>query len=241
MIEPYYQDDAVTLYQGDCRLVLPELLEATPRRDDGFAFDVVLTDLPYGVGVDYDGYEDNIAELEALVEVTLPLMRDAAPVVALSCGIANLTRYPASTWVLCWHFSAGGSTTRWGFSMWQPILVYGGDPYLKRQLGRRPDIIITNAPNIGNPYNHPCPKPIESWRKILLRVSPAEGEIILDPFAGSGTTLVAAKYTGRRAVGIEQSPRYCEEIVKRLTAGILELPPMAPTPAVEKLELELDR
>lgn len=74
--------------------------------------------------------------------------------------------------------------------------------------------------------NHPCPKPIKVWKKLLNSVSLRE-HIILDPFMGSGTTLVAAKELGRRAIGIEIEEKYCEIAVRRLAQEVLpfkELP-----------------
>jgi DNA modification methylase len=213
-VKPYYEHAGITIYHADCRAVLPEL-----------SADVVLTDLPYGIDLDYGVYEDSVENLDALVAEALPLMLQAAPVVALTCGIGNWWRFPAPTWVLCWYMAnAVSSTGKWGFNQWQPVVVYGTDPYLKRQLGRRPDVIITAAPNNGRDkkLGHPCPKPIEAWRKILHRVSPAGADIVLDPFMGSGSTLVAAKYSGRRAIGVEVEERFCEMAATRLGQELLD-------------------
>lgn len=216
MTKPYYEEDGITLYHGDAREVLP-----------GLTADVVLTDFPYGIGLDYgDEFEDSPEYLDELIATTLHPMLDAAPVVALTCGIANIWRYPTPKWALCWYMAnACSSTGKWGFNQWQPVLVYGTDPFLSRGMGRHPDVIITAAPNTGadKKFGHPCPKPIEAWRKILYRVSPEEGQTVLDPFVGSGSTLVAAKYSNRKAIGIEIDERYCEMAVKRLGQGVFDL------------------
>jgi DNA modification methylase len=68
---------------------------------------------------------------------------------------------------------------------------------------------------------HPAPFPVELARRAI-RLSTWPGEVVLDPFAGSGTTLVAARQLGRRAVGIEPSERYCELAVQRLAQGALD-------------------
>jgi DNA modification methylase len=215
-VTPYYDEDGITIYHGDCREVLP-----------GLAADVILTDLPYAIGLDYGtAFVDDATYLDGLVAQALPLMRQAAPVVALTCGIGNWWRYPEPTWVLCWYMAnACSSTGKWGFNQWQPVIVYGTDPYLKRGMGRRPDVIITAAPNNGadKRLGHPCPKPIEAWRKVLHRLSPSEDDLVLDPMMGSGSSLVVAKYSGRKAIGIDVDERYCEIAAKRLGQGVLAL------------------
>ena len=64
---------------------------------------------------------------------------------------------------------------------------------------------------------HPCPRPLGQVRYILDAAT-CDGDLILDPFAGSGTTLVAAHQLGRRYIGIEIDPHYCEIARKRLSA-----------------------
>ena len=66
------------------------------------------------------------------------------------------------------------------------------------------------------PGKHPCEKPQDMLRH-MIQCSTREGDTVLDPFAGSGATLLAAKSLGRKAVGIEMNEKYCEQIVKTLT------------------------
>ena len=67
---------------------------------------------------------------------------------------------------------------------------------------------------------HTTQKP-DALMRALVDQFTDPGEVVLDPFAGSGTTLVAAHYLGRRAIGVEQRERYCEETAKRLAQDVL--------------------
>jgi DNA modification methylase len=68
--------------------------------------------------------------------------------------------------------------------------------------------------------DHPSPKPV-SLMESLLEVVAESGELICDPFAGGGATLLAARNLGIKAVGIEYEERYCEVIAKRLAQDTL--------------------
>jgi site-specific DNA-methyltransferase (adenine-specific) len=70
----------------------------------------------------------------------------------------------------------------------------------------------------GEGNAHPTVKPLELMKYLLTLLSTPTGGVILDPFAGSGTTLLAAKALGRRCIGIELEPTYCDIIVSRLEA-----------------------
>jgi DNA modification methylase len=82
--------------------------------------------------------------------------------------------------------------------------------------------------------DHPCAYPMEIAIRPITSSS-LSGEIVLDPFMGSGTTLVAAKNLGRRAIGIEIEERYCEIAAKRLSQEMLPLEAARPTPKQEPL------
>ena len=197
MIKPYYEENGIVIYCGDCREILPELETV----------DLVLTDPPYGVNKKYSSYADTESSLEFLIQ---PLMMIQAPKL-ITCGIGNIWKYPKADWVLCWW--KPNAMTRAAVAnanVWEPILVYGCKGF------GVDGITVTISPQ---PFNHPCPKPIKLFTWLI---SKTDAYKILDPFMGSGTTLVAAKQLGRKAIGMEIEEKYCEIAVKRLAQGVLD-------------------
>lgn len=211
-MKPYYEHAGITIYHGDCREIVPQL---------DYAVDLVLTDPPYGIGEDYASFNDRPEAVKQLVQEVIPVCRLNATRVVLTCGTRQVTWYPDPSWILCWLNRAGTGLNPWGFSCWQPILVYGPDPYLAMAKGSRPDVIEHNEAAEKN--GHPCPKPLGFWTKLLERVSASPSEIVMDPMMGSGTTLRAAKDLGRDAIGIDIEERYCEIAAKRLAQEVLPL------------------
>lgn len=194
-----------TLYCGDCREVLPTLGEV----------DAVVSDPPYGIGLDYESeqFNDTPDELRQLVEFFVPECIRLAKVASFTPGNVNHYFYPKPTWTLCWFNRAGAGSGPWGFSCWQPILCYGADPYLRNGKGRRPDFIEWSETSEKN--GHPCPKPIKFQKLWIERVA-FDARSILDPFMGSGTTGVAAVQMDKDFIGIEREEKFFDIACKRI-------------------------
>jgi site-specific DNA-methyltransferase (adenine-specific) len=134
--------------------------------------------------------------------------------------------------------SARGSGTAWGSwespvapnlrGDWESVTVACRDGWERTapegfegwrdSVGRWPALCSTVwnlTPTARQRGGHPAPFPVELARRCI-RLSTWPGEVVLDPFAGTGTTLVAARQLGRRAIGIERSEAYCLAAVDRL-------------------------
>lgn len=204
---------------GDHRLLCGDAMKAADYAIvlDGKKAALCLTDPPYANDTEYGSYDDTTENLARLVERAIPEVLKRSTVALVTPGVGNLFRYPPPKWVLCWPVENGvygAGSSCWGFACWQPILAYGPDPYLARGLGRRPDTIIT--PSLPpSSKEHPVAKPIEIWEWLMERGSAERGDVVLDCFAGSGTTIVAAENLGRFARLIEIDPGYCDVICTR--------------------------
>jgi len=206
---PYYEHAGITIYHGDCREVLPTL-----------SADVVITDPPYGVGIIYGSYEDALNETTGLVLDFVLTATAMSRCVAFSVGAfateKELYRILPPRWRMCWYKGTQSTVSPIGFSDWEMILVYGDrvHNYAHDYFCARPEVM--------GAFGHPCPKPIAFSRTLIRRLARA-GDVICDPFMGSGTTLRAAKDLGHPAIGIEIEERYCEIAARRLAQEVLPL------------------
>lgn len=206
-MKPYYEEDGITIYHGDCREILPTLPKV----------DLVLTDPPYGLtdnNTDKNAYGlfiDTSENVFNVVSWVLNFYKDQRLV--MTPGQKMMFKYPEPIAVGAFYYPAGSGSCSWGFVGWQPIFYYGKDPYLQRGKGRAMNSSISTEQADKN--GHPCPKPVKQWQWLMQRCS-FDGETIIDPFMGSGTTLRAAKDLNRKAIGIEIEEKYCDIAVKRL-------------------------
>lgn len=231
---PYYADEAVTLYHGDCLALLPLLP----------IVDHVITDPPYAkvvVNTSKTGPSGGIGgERRELGYAGL----GGEDYVAIGAHIARLTQ----RWALV--FCDAESLTTWRIALethgmkharmgawvspactpqftgdrpgtgWEACeIAHAGKGRWWWNGGGTPAVWIYNRPVNGTPERenagHPTPKPLALLTRVVSDFTD-EGDTILDPFAGSGTTGVAAKLNGRKAILIEREEKYCAVAAKRL-------------------------
>lgn len=210
MMKPYFQEDGITLYHGDCRELLPDL---------GFAPYTVIVDPVWPnahgglVGADdpYGLFSEAVELLPATtislcvwlgtrsdprflgaVPARFPFLRSCylrrhIPARAGRCLISGDVLYCFGTWP--------------SWKKWRMVLP-----------GENSETSIPSRK-----VDHPAQR---SFGQALWVVKWWQDGVILDPFAGSGTTLMAAKSLGVPAIGIEIEERYCELTVERLNSDL---------------------
>lgn len=221
-MKPYYEDGQITLYHGDC-LEVSEWLDA----------DVLVTDPPYGIDWNQPAYNaigrsegnrtknhDGIQnDGDTTVRDEVLFRWGGKPGVVFG---AIDRKWPVGTnRVLVWK--KPNDSGFFGQSIWrkdwEPIFVIGS----WTRLPATESAVITTGAGSHRQYAqgvHPHAKPIDVMEKMI---SNCPTGVIADPFAGSGSTLVAARNLGRKAIGVEIEEKYCELIAKRLDQMCLDL------------------
>lgn len=200
---------------GEHRLICGDCTDAATvaRVMDGEKAAATVTDPPYGVGVDYSDFEDTLENVKALIDGFMPIALTMQPI-ALTPGIPAMWHYPKPDWLMAWIHPAATSSGPWGFIGMNPILIYGDDPYLKNGMGRRHGHIVMVADRDGLDA-HPVTKPMNVWEWLIERMTISKGDIIYEPFSGSGTTIIACQNLDRKCRAIEISPAYTAVCLQR--------------------------
>ena len=218
MTTPYYDDGQVVIYHGDVRHIFADVF--------GHAA-VLVSDPPFGI--DYTSNRPRLAGNRRSIagdrgtflrDFVLSWWEDRP---ALLFGSAKAPKPYGVRQTLIWDqgdaLGMGDLSIPWKPS-WQEIYVLGG-PWA----GRRDSGAVVRCPPVQSTGRaHPNEKPVDLLRSLLMKCVPGT---VIDPFAGSGSTLRAAKDLGRRAIGIEIDEAYCEVAARRLGQGVL-LPEATP-------------
>lgn len=219
-----------TVIHGDSLTVL--------RQMEPESVDAIITDPPYGIG-----YQSNYRKVEVMGKIA----NDNAPFIwflydafrVLKSGASGrgtlvcFTRWDVQQ-VFIDAIQLAGFTVK-SEIIWDKVTHGMGD--LKAQFaptheniifavkgkfsfpGHRPKDLITFKKLNGSQMVHPTEKPVGLMADLITAVT-KPGDVILDPFAGSGSTLVAAKKTGRRFVGIELDDGYFEKAQRRVKEAV---------------------
>lgn len=238
-MKPYYEHAGITIYHGDCREILPQLPKA----------DLILTDPPYvglaenrvqhligGVSIDRRNVSQTVGDPWLASWDWMPLAWDAAILAMMVfCSfhsvdaVKNAIAESKPVALLTWHKRNS------------PVPVHNVPRFttefvwcLQKSSGlvwRRLESTMFDVPMISagcvstgerftedsGKATHPCQKPFDLMSQLLC----VEPKSVLDPFAGTGTTLEAAKKHGIPAIGIEIEEKYCEIAAKRLSQEVL--------------------
>ncbi len=237
---PYFELGSVRLFLGDAREVLPALYRA------GVTADLLLTDPPYGISEegsmargpkgdrnrDFFGCDYDVASVIALVQDVAAL---CAPHLSPEASVywwsghsvfgALEAYYRARGWEtrpLVWHKPNSPPPMPGCFPSGIEQCLHAYRSGRVWNGGAHQAHIAHNKLDRESPTEHPTIKPLAVLEPLILW-STLPGGFILDPFAGTGSTLVAARALGRRAVGIELEERWCEHAARRLSQDVLPL------------------
>lgn len=213
-MKPYYQDDAVTIYHGDCREIMGEL-----------DFDAIVSDPPYGINVVNGGTVggNNAGQARQYLAVAgddepfdPSFLLTGVPTILWGANHYGDHMPSASKW-LVWDKRVGGTSDNFADCelAWTNL---GGPARLHRQLWRG---MIAKRSSQDGDRAHPTQKPVALMHWCLGFIP--EATAILDPFMGSGTTLRAAKDIGVHSIGIDTEELYCEIAAQRCAQDVLDL------------------
>jgi site-specific DNA-methyltransferase (adenine-specific) len=218
--KPYYQDDAVTLYHGDCREIVPLLGR----------FDLLLTDPPYeltasggGIGAKRKYLADIDGHIDAGFDMSL---LDCFENWICFCSKRQLKELLGRTGNRVWSLVTWNkpNPTPLCAGNYLPDTEYIVHAYQSGRLfgeyADKPRFIV--HPVEQNGFDHPTVKPLAVIGK-MIRLGSQEGNTVLDPFAGSGTTGRACKDLGRKCTMIEREEKYCEIAARRMGQEVLNL------------------
>lgn len=213
-MEPYYKDEWVTIYHGDCREILPKLaLESV---------DLICTD-PVWPNCKWEmpGKDEAFELLDWLLTQAVPLTERLIVIMGCDIDIRFLKDVPARLpfFTVCWLKRTP--------PIYKGHLLYSAD--VAYVFGSNwPRLLASSeitGPSLGHKEygnTHPAPRNLRHIRKLVTNYS-AEGWLLFDPFMGSGTLIQAARESNRKCIGIDIKEEYCEIAANRCRQAVMDL------------------
>lgn len=234
-MKPYYERGGIVLYHGDAREVLPSVAQC----------DLLLTDPPYGIAYRSNARnsmgafapiagDNDPAAMVGVLAMALQSIRPFGHVYIFGPLDLSALRL-GGRMELIWDkeiVGQGDLSLPWGLSHERITFGVHVKSEKNRAEGRgngaarqrRASVLRFQRQHSAQNALHPTEKPVRLLRE-LIESSSHIGDVVLDPFVGVGSTLVAAQCECRRAIGIEIDERYCEIAARRLQQGVLPLEP----------------
>ncbi len=228
-MKPYFESELITIYHGDCNEVLSTFSDES--------FRLIATDPPYGIKYLSNHRQQKFDIIEGDDKYPVDWLLQAKRICSSSGTIyifcndrsfddARKALYQAKFQLqktLVWDKMnvTAGNLENYGDRC--EFILFGSRRYKPKLRGSRDGNLISIPRVYSHQLLHPTEKPV-SLMSYLVMKSTDPGEITIDPFMGSGTTLLAAQQLGRPAVGIEVEEKYCEIAAHRIEKELTYLP-----------------
>ncbi len=225
----YFETENGVLYRGDCLDVMQSLV------DSGVQVDAVITDPPYGMayqsnwsksGPRHNRLSNDDRLFTAWLPIAYQLVKPLGGALLSFCGwkqsydwaraIAN-AGFVIRSQVIWNRLHHGMGDLRGAFAPMHDIVWYATRGRRVFANGRPKSVLEHKRPSPSQDYGHPTFKPVSLMEELARAIDDGSAGAIIDPFAGSGSTLVAAERLGRRWIGIELSEEYCSTVVERVS------------------------
>lgn len=246
-LKPYYQHKNITIYHGDCLKVLPTLPKVDlVVTDPPYGIDFNKCDLASVHESVFGGKKENMKPNPILgdeKQKSLDLLKSTLLILknkllkggaCCFCCCGGGPQPIFATWTLIldeiigfkhavvWDKGGLGMGMQFRRNYEFILIAQNGNPAHRWNGGNNTPNVWKFKKIIPQADQHPTVKPVALMEKCI-EIFSNENDLVIDPFMGSGTTLVAAKNLNRKAIGIELDKRFCEMAAKRLSQEVLPL------------------
>ena len=204
-MKAYYETDIGKIYHGDCCKIMPQLGH----------FDILFTDIPFGVDLNYAEYEDkrkeeiyreNCHDWFSACKGVADLYIVKAPTKNMHIVLPIFAEHLSYTWTIIQYSPNATTHGPFNLSLYTQYLIA-----IDGKLKKRPnqDFFINTNNELKSKHKHPAEMPVQPVIKLLGMFGADKSTTVIDPFLGSGTTAEACELMRIPWVGVEMTEEYC--------------------------------